>query len=481
MNLRQVADLAVARLGLPIPMAKLATIHAIAQALDRDDTAIVFAEALAGWAATRELESQCLEVICPLLVAAPKPETIALVQKAIGRPSIASDALLSLVTGSPVRVANWVGCHSGPVNRLPNLDEEETQLRASTFIPPFFTHQFEKLESQSGRPFMRQWAFEYKMLADRYGCNGDGYLDYFLNSDRENVGQFVAHRSHLARSAFLRTLACAVEHWDMPTAIAISFAETTFPAEPIFLRLPPQCAPEWAQIVQSNASIEVVDASTFAQTLIQGIEANLKGRLMHCSLAVVDEPKFHAEFEVFAIARASEDLDARQVTRFYEYLLGEVTPERDSLRAFVSPDLGSVDRELLGFIPLLLPLIGYGVGYLQSDFISRVPYVPVSCGGLPALTLLPMTNGAVLRSEGKDVGSWNWWRWNWKPSHPNNQPAPTAYCASLSLEAVSKLVEYLGGDIEHVWRLTTWRRDADYGEWIEEKTEGRYTLAATRS
>ena len=244
MNLRQVADLAVARLGLPIPMAKLATIHATAQALDSNDTAVAFTEALADWLATRELESQCLEAICPLLLAAPRPETIALVRRAINRPSIASDALLSLVTGSPALVATWAGCHSGPATRFSMLDEEEAQLRAGTFVPPVFTHQLERLEKQARRPFMRQWAFEYKMLADRYGCNGDGYLDYFLGSDRGNVGQFVAHRSHLARSAFLRTLACAVEYWGMPTAVASSFAETTFPAEPIFLRVPPQNAPE---------------------------------------------------------------------------------------------------------------------------------------------------------------------------------------------------------------------------------------------
>lgn len=474
MNLRQVADLAVARLGLPIPMAKLATIHAIAQALDSDDTAMAFAEALAGWAATRELESQCLEAICPLLVAAPRPETIALVRRAIGRPSIASDALLSLATGSPALVATWTGCHSGPPTRFSILDEEETQLRAGTFIPPFFTHQLERLESQAHRPFMRQWAFEYKMLTDRYGCNGDGYLDYFLGSDRENVGQFVAHRSHLARSAFLRTLACAVEHWGMPAVIASSFAETAFPAEPIFLRLPPQNVPEWTRIVQSNAATKVGDAPTFARTLIQALEAKLNGRLMHCSLAVVDEPKFHVEFEVFAMAGARDDLDAKQVIHFYEHLLGKVTPERDALRAFVSPDLGSEGRDVLGFMPLLLPLIGYGVGYLQSDLVGRVPYVPVSFVGLPDLELLPMPNGAVLRSDGRDVGSWNWWRWNWKPTHPRNQPVPTACCASLSHDAVGQLVEHLGGGIEHVWRLTTWTRDTDYGEWTEAKTKGRY-------
>jgi hypothetical protein len=474
MNPRQVADLAVARLGLPIPMAKLATIQAVARALDSDDTAMAFAEALAGWTATRELESQCLEAICPLLVAAPRPEAIALIRRAIGRPSIASDGLLSLVTGSPTLVATWTGCHSGPTTRFSMLDEEESQLRAGTVIPPFFTHQLERLESQVDRPFMRQWAFEYKVLNDRYSWNGDGHLDYFLSSDRENVGQFVAHRSHLARSAFLRTLACAVEHWGMPAAIASRTAETAFPVEPIFLRLPPQNAPEWARLVQRRDATEAEDAPTFAKTLIGTIEAELNGRLMHCSLAVVDEPNCHVEFETFAIAEARDDLDAKQVIRFYEHLLGKISPERDALRAFVSPDLGGKGTAVLGFIPLLLPLIGYGVGYLQSDLVGRVPYVPVSSIGLPNLELVPKLGGAVFRSNGRDVGSWGWWHWNWNPAHPRHQPSPTACFASLDQDAARQLIEHFGGNMEHVWRITTWTRDTDYGKWTETKRTGRY-------
>ena len=476
MNLRQVADLAVARLGLPIPMAKLATIQAVARALDSDDTAIVFAKAVADWAATRDLESQCLEAICPLLVAAPRPEAIALIRRAIGRPSIASDRLLSLVTGSPTLVVTWTGCHSGPVTRISMLDDEQAQLRAGTFIPPFFTHQLERLESQGRRPFMRQWAFEYKVLTDRYGGNGDGHLDYFLGSDRENVGQFVAHRGHLARSAFLRTLACAVEHWGVPAAFASRIAETAFPAEPIFLRLPPRNAPEWASMFQHRAATEVEDAPTFAKTLIEGIEAELNGRLMHCSLAVVDEPKCHVEFEVFAIADASDDLDAKQVVGFYEHLLGKIAPERDALRAFVSPDLGGKGTAVLGFMPLLIPLIGYGIGYLQSDLVGRVPYVPVSSIGLPNMELVPMLGGAVFRYNGRDVGSWGWWHWNWKPTQPQHQQSPTACFASLDQDAARQLIEHFGGNMEHVWRITTWTRVTDYGKWTETKRTGRYRV-----
>lgn len=474
MKLRQVADLAVARLGLPIPMAKFATIQAVARALDSDNTALTFAEALADWAVTRDLESECLEALCPLLVAAPRREAIALIRGAIGRPSIASDGLLSLVTGSPTLVAAWIGCHSGPATQFSMLDEEESQLRAGTFIPPFFTHQLERLESQARRPFIRQWAFEYSVLTRRYGLNGDGHLDYFLGSDRKNGGQFVARQSHLARSAFLRTLACAVEHWGMPVAVASRFAETAYPAEPIFLRIPPQNAPEWARIVQRRAATEAADAPTFAKTLIETIEAELNGRLMHCSLAVVDEPRCHVEFEVFAMAGASNGLDAMQVLRFYDHLLGKITPKRDSLRAFMSSDLDSEVREALGFLPLLLPLVGYGVGYLQADLVGRVPYVPTASIGLPNLELVPMPDGAVFRSDGCNVGSWAWWHWNWKPTHPRHQPSPTACCASLAHSAARQLIEHFGGGMEQVWRISTWTRESDYGEWTETKRTGRY-------
>ena len=195
---------------------------------------------------------------------------------------------------------------------------------------------------------------------------------------------------------------------------------------------------------------------------------------MHCSLAVVDEPNCHVEFETFALAEAGDELDAGQAIRFYKHLLGKITPDRDSLRAFVSPDLGSKGAEALGFVPLLLPLIGYGVGYLQSDLVGRVPYMPVSSKGLPYLELVPMPDGAVFRSDGRDVGSWGWWRWNWKPTHPRHQPSPTACCASLTQDAARQLIEHLGGGMEHVWRITTWTRDTDYGKWTEAKRTGRY-------
>lgn len=473
MTPRQIADVGVARLGLPVPIAKLVTIQSIAEALQREETMGVFTDALAEWIGTRELESQCLEALCPLLVSTVPPAVIARIRRAIARPSLAADLLLSLATGDPVVLPSWTGCHSGPVPELLAVEAEEQALQAHQFIPPLFTHNLEALQNRSRRPFLRQWAFEFSVLNDRTDDRNDGYLDYFVGSERGNIGQFVANKGHLARSAYLRTLACAVEHWDMPEITAMKYAADASPAEPIFLRLLLQPPPPWALVAHARTASEVIDPQALVSEIIQQAEARLQRRIMHCSLAAVDEPLCHAELEVFALVRTQDNFDPQRAIEFYLHLLGKVTPNRDGLRAFVSPSMGREGTESLRFVPAVLPLIGSSVGYLQSDLLSRIPYMPISTNNVPRLELVPGAQRAALRSEGRDVGTWDWWSWNWKPSHPPGWPAPTACCASLDSAIAQQIADDLGGRLEHVWRLTVWQREQQYGEWRRTKHVGR--------
>ena len=393
------------------------------------------------------------------------PAVIARIRKAIGHPSLASDLLLSLATEGTVALPSWTGCHSGPAPELLNVEAEERALRAHQFIPPLFTHKLEALQNKSGYPFLRQWAFEFSVLSDRTDEKGDGHLDYFIGSERGNTGQFVANKGHLARSAYLRTLACAVEHWGMPEATAIRHAVYACPAEPIFLKLVIQSPPQWASVVQGRAAAEAGNPQALACAVIQQMEAELQRRIMHCSLAVIDDPLCHAELEVFALVKILDDYDPQQVIDFYRHLLGNATPNRDGSRAFVSPVMGREGTEPLHFVPVMLPLIGPSLGYLQSDLLGRIPYMPVSTSNVPELELVPEADGAVLRSDGREVGRWNWWPWNWKPSHTPEWPTPIACCTSLDLAVAQQIADDLGGRLEHVWRLTIWQREQQYGEW----------------
>lgn len=472
MTPRQIADMGVARLGLPVPTGKLVTIQALAKALSDPQTAQVFEDAVLEWIGTRELESECLEALAALAIAQARPEMVARVRRAIEQPSLASDALLSLMTGNPTVWPSWSGCHAGPAPHLLDLRSEEKALRAGTFIPPAFTHALERLEAASGRPLVRQWAFEFSLLRERVSSSTDGHFEYFLGRERDNVGQFVARQGHLARSAYLRTLACAVEHWGMPPALAADYTLQALPADPLFLKLAPGGPPSWAKGLQQRTPESFNVEESLARDSLLLVEAGGDRRVMHLSATVCDTPLCHIELTVFAVACANGLPDAEHALGFYDHMLGNLTPARDGLRAFVCPDLGLEGTEDLGFVPTVLPLVGANVGYLQTDFVGRIPYVPLASASLPQLEMLPGVGGAQLTSQGVPVGEFACWYWNWQPSHPKGWPSPIGCCSTLTREAAGRLEADLAGRIQHVWKLTTWTRQTEYGDWARAKHVG---------
>ncbi|WBY03601.1 hypothetical protein PE066_08740 [Ramlibacter tataouinensis] len=472
MTPRQIADIGVARLGLPVPTGKLVTIQALAQALANPQTAYVFEEAVLEWIGTRELESECLEALCALALAQVRPEMISRVRRVIPQPSLASDVLVSLASGNPTVLPSWSGCHAGPAPQLLDLRGEEKALRAGTFIPPAFAHALERLEESSGRPLVRQWAFEFSVLRERVSSSTDGHFEYFLGRQRENVAQFVARQGHLARSSYLRTLACAVERWGMPQHLAVDYALLALPAEPLFLKLAPGDAPPWAGSLHERTYEESDVKEELVRDSLQLAEVAGNRRVMHLSAAIGDAPLCHVELTVFAVVCAEGLPNAKHALGFYDHMLGNLTPARDSLRAFVCPDLGLEGTEELGFVPTVLPLIGANVGYLQTDFVGRIPYVPLASASLPQLEMAPGVGGAQLTSQGVPVGEFACWYWNWQPSHPRGWPSPIGCCSTLTREAADRLEADLGGRIQHVWKLTTWTRQTEYGEWARAKHVG---------
>lgn len=462
---RQIADLGVARLGLPIPMAKLATIQSIASALCRESTSEAFVDALAGWLSSRELESECLEALCPLLVAQVGPNHVERLRQAISRPSISSDLILSLVVDNPELLPSWIGCHSGPVPNVLGLDKEVQELTSGEFIPPIFGNRLENLEERADRPFLLQWAFEYSVLRDRVASHNDGYLGHFLDSRQNHVGQFVTRKGHLARSAYLRTLACAADHWGMPPKIARSFARIALPADPIFLKIAPQEPPAWASSVHSRSATEISDFDSLVRSTIDQIECTRQQCVMHCSLAVIDIPLQHVELELFAVATTQDELDARNAVELYRQPHVEHAPVRDGLRALVPMKIEVNADNSVPFLPVVMPILGDNIGYLQFHFLQRRPYLPLSTSSLPGLKFVPGNDNFNLLSGEQEVGAWQWWLWNWSPGQPREWPSPIATCTCIEREAVKQIENDLCSRLDYVWRITAWNREREHDQW----------------
>lgn len=459
---RHIADLAFARLGLPVPMAKLVTIQSLASALS-GPTSEVFVDAMASWLGSRCLESECLEALCTLLVSPIDPAYFEQLRQAIPSPSIASDLIFSQVMDNRTLMPSWTGCHSGTVPNLLELDEEMRSLASGEFIPPVFGESFKGLEERTALPFLRQWAFEFNALLRRIDNVDEGYLGHFLDTGRAHVGQFVTRKGHLARSAYLRTLACAADQWGMPLDAARQFARDALPADPIFLRITPHTPPAWASSVHAQAPL-ASDPEALVRSTIQKIEDGLQQRVMHCSLPVIDTPLQHAELEVFSVAMTRKELNARHVVNFHRQPHVEYAPARDGLRALI-PKRIEMEGDTVPFLPVVMPILGDGIGYLQFHFLQRPPYLPLATASLPGLEYIPGGDKLDLRSGGQDIGSWQWWLWNWSPGQPRGWPSPIATCTQVTRRAATDIENDLRSRLGYVWCINVWNREREHGKW----------------
>jgi hypothetical protein len=463
------ADIGVARLGLPIPMAKLLTIHKIATALNHSISRDSTWAALLRWVKTRELESDVLEAIYPLLLCSPNVTMANQMRQAIQRPSILSDHLLALATGNPVLIHSWQKCHSGHAPTYEHMSALEAELASGRVVPQIFGTRFRAMERATGYRFMHHWAYEFSILNSRSANLDDGHLDYFTRHERENEGILFARRGHLARSAYLRTVAFAADQWSMPLEVAVDTAAYAFPVDPIFTPLSPGEPPAYALRLHGFSREAASSALSLAQSVVDMLSEDGASALMHFNGCVVHQHNFIADLEIFSLISSGTLPAAQDIMDMYEGMLGKVEFERDNLRAFLLPTLRTEDalpaEDEIELYPTVGPIIARHVGYLQSDLLQRLPYLPFAYSEDAEIEALPTAGGTTITNRGQAVGSMRYWLWKWNPTHPKNSPPGVASCTTLSNRGCRELLGERSDSLTHAWRLTVRSREKDYGNW----------------
>src|SRR5437867_4454003 len=105
MDQTQILKFLFARLGLPLPTVKWWTYWQIASLLDDTDTAEITWAELLSRLSLAQLESETVELLTPLLVLKrPIGKSAAEVRSAIGRPSVLSDHIVSLIFKDTIAV-----------------------------------------------------------------------------------------------------------------------------------------------------------------------------------------------------------------------------------------------------------------------------------------------------------------------------------------------------------------------------------------
>lgn len=480
----QLADIGLARIRLPAPMAKLQIIHGAARALCNNDTDKVTWRALLRWIGSLDFESEVLEALC--IVFAAKGSNVlsaSELRRSIRTPSILSDQFIALAFDLPVLIRTWEKSHSGEVPSLYKLDAIEKELAQGRIVPPILSSQLRGLERRADRPFMRQWAYEFDRLQARFGPQPEGHFSYFTGDQGQDAtGQFISRRSHLARSSYLRVFALAADQWDMPEDVALAHAMYATPADFSLLKMLPGDPPAWAQSVHQLTIETSEDWAAAIKRLLLTIEEREDGQLLvHFDGPAHRTEKLQVDLEIITVLSDADIEGAEDAFTLHARLPGQVVTPRDSDGNFNIPPwppehtfLSTTGSSLR---PGLVPAVAKYVGYLNSDLIGRMPYLPVSHSPGRSLIANPRLGGADIKFNDVLVGEFRYWNWGWQPMHQKGIGVHAAVAVTLSMKFTSEIFGLPVNKVIRCWRAIVRTRDNDYGEWEDHTYFGTATLS----
>ncbi|BDV42901.1 hypothetical protein GURASL_18240 [Geotalea uraniireducens] len=477
MDAALLAKIGLSRLRLPIPLAKLAIIHGVADALQNDNCQHELWDDFIKWISSLELESEVAEALC-IAVLAKNTSVVsgAKLQLAINRPSPLSDLLLYEISGHPLLINSWSKAHSGEVPPLFTGREEIEELTEGRIVPPILATRMTQLEKHSRRHFLRQWAYEFCRLRDSTGCQSDGHWEYFIGNNRDRAtGQFITCRGQLARSAYLRTLSLAVDQWDMPEDIAIWEARYATPADLSFLKMLPGMRPNWTDVLYAEKPSTLEEWQKVLSSVVNKVvEDTPNSVLLHLNTPIFFGDTYNAEVELITCLHDEKYLSPEEMMKLHRFLPGQFELPRTKdwdffihnktgLEGFLTMDGG------VRILPALLPCAAQFVGYLQFDLVGRMPYLPANYSSSVPLIGTPRKGGMDLTMERKHVGEFQYWNHQWSPTHDKALDASCGISLILRNDACKELWSVAEMTPRYYWKATVLKRESDYGKW-EEKT-----------
>lgn len=474
----QLADIGLERLRLPVPTVKLHIIHGVAHALNDSTTQAVTWAALLRWIAALELESEVLEALCILLVTKnTNMFSPAELRRSIARPSILSDYFMSVAFSTHTLVRTWEKCHSGEAPLLYKLDAVERELSESHIVPSILANTLRKLERKTELPFMRQWAFEFERLQATRGMRSQGQLGYFSGAPGGNeTGQFVSSRSHMARSAYLRVFALAVDRWDMPEDTALHYAMYSTPADFAFLRMPPDEPPLWSPTALRLASDSFDACLDVVKEMLSRCENGADSALIHYDGPLHRSTRIQADLEIVTLSCRGSINVSQDAFVMHNWLPGHVFIPRDNddnfhLSPWPADQIFPVREETI-MRPCLVPAVLNHVGYLHADLVLRMPYLPVSHVLKYSLVAYPRPGGADITCEDKVIGQLHYWNVQWQPMHHKGLGAHCAVAVTANRDIMSTLFTDTDCTTIRCWRVKVCSRENDYGDWKESVYSG---------
>jgi hypothetical protein len=458
------------RLNSPVRLVRLVAAREYAALLSSFTYGGRAAAAYLRWLAARKMESEVATGLAVLLITA-KDDLPAFsdVCAAIGQPSIVADMLLQHTYGFGNRRGGWLTAHSGMV---PDnfIIEKYFEDHKTMHVPLIFRTSIEQLEARYWFPFARQWAFEWRKLMDREDIRYSGFPHHFVGNLSQSgiIGQFDFVQSDVMRSAYLRTLACAVADDAITAQQAGVYAMDCLPLNRGLSRIMPIDRPAWLADIPEQCCMTGASLETEGRKLIAS-NINTAGMRPVSLLTPLNAAQYEfGDFTVSALM-VTEDFVPPAMDKPYFSpdslwrLPDAITFEgemdsKDAARLTVEGTAGRC-------IPVCLRLFPLPFGYWLTDYLTAGFALPASYLFDDKPDVACVTDGIRMQAKGTSVAKVSIWHDHWTPLYARDDGHTR--CGVLTEMTASHLnlaLERHGLRLGWVVQLRRWSRPSEFGE-----------------
>ncbi|MBD0704387.1 hypothetical protein [Pseudomonas sp. PSB1] len=327
-------------------------------------------------------------------------------------------------------------------------------------FPPVLRSVMSFIEQRLRLPLQSQFASEWEASKTRVAPINHT-IDFFLNPPRDlHTGQFYTQQSGRARSAFLRTLAVAVEHGGLSQTAAESFSLNTLPLDPVLAWLQPR-PPVTDLIIGGSDMAEVTADEHIRSVLAQVSRSGLVGAL---SWSVEFKNNVWLDIKLLLCWGADPQRGEELLWDALHDSVGtlESTGLESSARCKYSERVTSSIRSV-GFRPLAGCVNPGSFGYMQADIINRNIYAPIPLDRTVSVDVLPEGDVLKFQGEGVVLATFGYWNTNWQPSHLRDA-GPRCGTYLIFDTAVDTLEEQEPkSSLFYVWECRRFSRENDFG------------------
>ncbi|UJQ95498.1 hypothetical protein [Mariluticola halotolerans] len=458
------------RLNWPVRFARLQAAREYAKLLGDPSFGATALQTYLSWLGERRTENETCSGLAVLLTADSNHlPSLSTLTKKIACPSILADFILKEVYGPLASLDDWASQHCDEVP--PSFESSEYFLRNRTSqVPSSLGDELTRLEQMSSLPFMRQWGFEWENTRSTTDAPHSGFPYHFLETSLERSGvsvQIDQRQGDIYRSAYLRTLHCAVDLWGMPLDVAYTAASKCLPLNrglvdiervdrPHWLgALPDLCADEDTSL--EPVIREILKAGTASGSLVP---VHIKTPL---SLSI-------AEFSSLTVSCTllSDDYIPLPETDIAD-LGGSAWELPTGTLFFGQPSqLKAEDRFRPAAqgkcLPLCVEIFPFPFGYWLGDLFHLGLSLPASYAFSQPISYRCADGGIITKVGQQPVGRWTTWNDHWTNLYPKGGNSRCGCLSEMRRDEVAAAAHRLGLRVGWTADIKIWHREKSYGD-----------------